>query len=387
MPVRWRVWSVALVVGIAGGVGIGAATQTSSQAAATIPHVPQIPNPRLDRGTRLNAVAPAFTLTDQFGKKVSLSSFRGKVVVVSFNDPECTTICPLTTTALLEAKKKLGPAAADVQLLGIGANPEATQVKWVRDYSQAHGMLHKWRFLTGSLPRLRRVWSAYGIAAAVVQGEIDHTPATFVVDPHGRETRLFLSQMSYSSVPQLAEVLARGIAAALPGHPRVRNTTSLAPLKLIGPHRAVPLAGFTGAGKTTWLGPHSGAHLLLFFNTWEQEVMNLRADLKQLNRYAATKSGVPLVAIDEATVESSKTALHDFFFPRSGSDPLSLDYAVVVDSDGRVADGYGVQDSPWLTLVSGSGKILWSYDVAAKGWPSTTRLVNHVHAALAHARG
>ncbi len=88
------------------------------------------PEPAISiRGTRLNTVAPAFTLTDQFGKKVSLRVFRGKVVVLSFNDPECTTICPLTTTAMLEAKKLLGPAAANVQLLGVGANPEATGVK------------------------------------------------------------------------------------------------------------------------------------------------------------------------------------------------------------------------------------------------------------------
>ena len=47
-----------------------------------------------------------------------------------------------------------------------------------------------------------------------------------------------------------------------------------------------------------------------------------------------------------------------------------------------------MQDSPWLTLVSGSGKILWRYDFRAKGWPSLHRLVSRVHAALlAHAPG
>jgi cytochrome oxidase Cu insertion factor (SCO1/SenC/PrrC family) len=387
MRVRWLVWSAALIVGIGVGVGIGFARQAPADTPQGIPAAQAIPNPRLDRGTTLNVVAPAFTLTDQFGKKVSLRSYRGKVVVVSFNDPVCTTICPLTTTALLEAKKKLGAAAANVELLGISANPEKTQVKWVRDYSRAHGMLHKWRFLTGSLPQLKRVWQAYGIAAAVVQGAIDHTPATFVIDPQGRERRLFLTNMSYSSVPQLADVMARGIAASLPGHPRVGNTTSLAPMKLIGPHQQIPLAGFTGAGRTTWLGPHSGAHLLLFFNTWEQEVTNLHADLEHLNGYAPRKAGADLIAIDEANVEPSMTALHDFFYPRSGPRPRLLDYAIVVDRDGRVADGYGVKDSPWLTLVSAKGKILWSYDVAEKGWPSTTWLVNHVHAALARARG
>jgi cytochrome oxidase Cu insertion factor (SCO1/SenC/PrrC family) len=382
MPVRWLAWSAALVAGVAGGVGIGIARHAPAETPQGIPVAqPTIHNPRLDHGSPLNTVAPSFTLTDQFGKTASLRSFRGKVVVISFNDPECTTICPLTTTAMLEAKKRLGSAAADVQLLGIAANPVATQVKWVRAYSQAHGMLHKWRFLTGSLPELKRVWNAYGIGAAVVQGTIDHTPATFVVDPQGRETRLFISEMSYSSVPQLAEVMARGIAADLPGHPRIGRSVSLGPIPLIGPRKRVALPRAVGGG-TVALGPGHGPQLLLFFDTWEKEVSNLSADLAGLNGYAALDSVAPLVAVDEANVEPSVNALPDFL---RGIPALS--YPVAIDRDGRVADGYGVQDSPWLTLVSGSGRILWQYDVAVKGWPSTTQLVNRVHAALAHARG
>src|SRR6516164_3136172 len=127
MRMRWLAWSAALVAGMAGGIGIAAARQAPAEAPQGIPEAQTIANPRLDPGTRLNTIAPAFTLTDQFGRKVSLSSFRGKVVVLSFNDPQCTTICPLTTTAMLHAKQLLGPAAANVELLGIGANPEKTE--------------------------------------------------------------------------------------------------------------------------------------------------------------------------------------------------------------------------------------------------------------------
>ena len=42
----------------------------------------------------------------------------------------------------------------------------------------------------------------------------------------------------------------------------------------------------------------------------------------------------------------------------------SLDYPVGLDTNGRVADGYQVQDQPWFTLTSASGKIVWSHD----GW-------------------
>src|SRR6478752_5613608 len=162
---HWTVLGLSLALGAGIGAAIAIARSSSTDPAARVADtlMPTTMNRNLDPGSPLSATAPGFTLTDQFGKRISLRSLRGKVVVVSFNDPECTTICPLTTTALLHAKKLLGPAASQVELVGIGANPEATQVKWVRDYSQAHGMLHKWRFLTGSLSQLKRVWRAYGI--------------------------------------------------------------------------------------------------------------------------------------------------------------------------------------------------------------------------------
>ena len=291
----------ALAVGLAIGAIVSLARSSASPAIpASATQTPAMANPNLDPGAPLSAVAPDFTLTDQFTRRVSLRSLRGKVVVLAFNDPLCTTICPLTTTALLEAKKLLGPAGSQVELLGIGANPDATQVKWVRSYSEAHGMLHKWRFLTGSLPQLKRVWRAYGIEAAVVNGMVDHTPATFVIGPNGRESRLFETAMAYTSVNQLGYELAQSISALLPGHPRLHGTVSLAEPTLYGPKRPVTLP--RAGGGIVRLGPGSGAHLVLFFDSWETEVTDLSKQLVALNRYqaAAKRKGLPpLVAIDE----------------------------------------------------------------------------------------
>ena len=100
---------------------------------------------------------------------MSLWSFRGKVVIVAFNDSECTTICPLTTTAMVDARAMLGPADSRVQLLGIHANPTATSIADVRAYSEAHGMVHQWHFLTGSPAELKQVWKAYKIEVAIEQ--------------------------------------------------------------------------------------------------------------------------------------------------------------------------------------------------------------------------
>jgi cytochrome oxidase Cu insertion factor (SCO1/SenC/PrrC family)/thiol-disulfide isomerase/thioredoxin len=369
---------IAAVVAAAAGGAIAAvlSSHSSSPAGAAMK------NPTLDPGTPLHGAAPSFTLTDQFGKRISLRSYRGKVVLLAFNDPVCTTICPLTTTAMVEAKRLLGAAASRVQLLGVGANPTATQLKWVRAYSRTHEMEHQWHFLTGSLSQLRHVWKAYGIEARVLRGEIDHTPALYVIDQRGRLSRLYLTQMAYASVDQLAQELARNASNLLPGHPRVHAITSYAQVPVTDPGTPVTLP--RAGGGTVHLGPGNAPRLVLFFDTWDSEVTNLAAQLEALNRYqaAAGHGRLPqLVAVDEGTVEPSPRALENFL--RHLGRPLS--YPVAIDRTGRVADGYRVQDEPWLELLSPAGEFLWYHDVSVAGWPSVPELVKRVRYAVTHA--
>jgi len=183
--------------------------------------------------------------------------------------------------------------------------------------------------------------------------------------------------MAYSSVNQFVYELAQSIAALLPAHPHLSGTQSLAEPVLHGPRDPVtlPLAG----GGSVRLGPGSGAHLVLFFDTWETEVTHLGAQLEALNRYQATarREGLPpLVAIDEGGVEASPQALPRFLHGL----PHPLSYPVAIDRNGSVADGYRVQDSPWLTLVSRSGEFRFYEDLAVKGWPTLRQLRRQVRA-------
>ncbi len=132
------------------------------------------------------------------------------------------------------------------------------------------------------------------------------------------------------------------------------------------------------------LGPGAAPRLYLFFDTWVTETSDLGAQLESLDRYQALARarGLPLLtAVDEGSVEPSPAALPRLL--HTLRHPLS--FPVAVDRTGGVADGYRVEDEPWLALVSGKGRFLWYYDVSALGWPSTKALVTHVRAALAHA--
>src|SRR5213592_4443193 len=119
-------WLAVAALLIAGVAAVGILTRPSPGASSPSGLVA---NFSLDPGTPLSLPAPDFTLIDEFGRRVSLHSSRGRVVILGFSDSQCTTICPLTTTAMLDAKRMLGPAGSQVQLLGINANPAATSIR------------------------------------------------------------------------------------------------------------------------------------------------------------------------------------------------------------------------------------------------------------------
>src|ERR1700760_4171126 len=135
--------SAVVLLGVLGGlpglVACSSGTPSGSQAASSSssgPNSAAMDNPNLDLGSSLGGKqAPGFRLRNQFGQPMSLSQFRGKVVMLAFEDSECTTVCPLTTQSMLQAKQLLGPAGNQVQLLGVDPNPDATSTAGVLSYS------------------------------------------------------------------------------------------------------------------------------------------------------------------------------------------------------------------------------------------------------------
>ena len=365
--------AVAAALAVAGCSSSGSqapASQGPAPSQANSANAAALENPNLDLGTSLgDKPAPDFKLVNQFGQPMSLSQFRGKVVMLAFEDSECTTICPLTTQSMVLAKELLGKAGNSVQLLGVDANPDAIDVSNVRDYSRVHNMTNQWDFLTGSLAQLKSVWKSYNIAVQIESGEIDHTPALYMIDQQGRLQKVYLTQMAYSGVTQAAQVLATDMASLLPGHPKLSSLQSLGAISAQTPSATVtlptaaPAAGGTGASaaSTVTLGPGQ-PRLVVFFATWLTETSDLKSELMNLNAYAKAAAGkhLPaLTAIDETVTEPSPTAVNSYLHQLG---PLS--YPVALDETGRVADGYGVQDQPWLALVNKAGKITWQHD----GW-------------------
>src|SRR5205085_4308453 len=149
--------------------------------------------------------APDFSLIDQFGHPITLSSLRGREVVLAFIDSRCRTLCPLTAEIMYDARVRLGSSAASrVELVAINANPAATSVATVQAWSINHGMLHQWLFLTGTAQQLQSVYRLYHVYAQVdSSGQDVHDPATFIIDPQGRE-RLYYETLDSNSKSDLS---------------------------------------------------------------------------------------------------------------------------------------------------------------------------------------
>jgi cytochrome oxidase Cu insertion factor (SCO1/SenC/PrrC family) len=381
---RWQLTTAVLAAGtvaVATAIaGCGAVTGAggradAAQAASAANQRAAAANPDLDPGTSLHGIpAPDFRLVNQFGQSMSLSAFRGKVVILAFTDSECTTVCPLTSESMLAAKQLLGRAGDQVQLIGVDANPAATKVSDVLAYSRAHEMVNQWDFLTGSDQQLAAVWKAYDIYVQIEKGQVDHTPAVYIIDTRGREQKLYLTTMAYASIPQAAQIMAQEASSLLPSHPALASVRSLAYISGLSPKTSVRLATWPSGSLS--LGPGQ-PHLVMFFATWLDETSDLRARLLALSQYqrAAASARLPsLVAVDEEASESSPTAVRGYL----AGIGKPLGYPVAFDPTGRLADGYGVQDQPWFVLTSAAGKILWKHD----GWLSVQQLTATVRAAI-----
>ena len=77
-------------------------------------------------GAALPAGAPArdFTLTDQYGRRVSLASYRGQVVVLTFLYPTCGAPCILIADQIRGALEEL---PRPVPVLIVSADPGRTR--------------------------------------------------------------------------------------------------------------------------------------------------------------------------------------------------------------------------------------------------------------------
>jgi protein SCO1/2 len=109
-------------------------------------------------------LAPDFSLRASDGSELKLSGYRGKVVLLSFGYTSCTEVCPVTLAILAAARKQLGTAASQVQVIYVTVDPERDNAQRMRKFLGAFDP----SFVggTGSPQQLAAVRSDYGITVS-----------------------------------------------------------------------------------------------------------------------------------------------------------------------------------------------------------------------------
>jgi cytochrome oxidase Cu insertion factor (SCO1/SenC/PrrC family) len=130
--------------------------------------------------------APDFMLRDYRGKTVRMRALRGRVVLLSFVDSKCKEKCPIVTSVMAAALRRLSrEQRAEVVPLLMSVNPLIDTPTSIRRFLMRRRALSL-DYLVGSVRHMRPIWKAYGVVAAVDTGNADvHSSDVRVFDRHG----------------------------------------------------------------------------------------------------------------------------------------------------------------------------------------------------------
>jgi len=167
--------------------------------------------PHVFHGMVIQSPEPAFnfTLTAQSGRRIQLSDFRGKVVLLYFGYTSCPDVCPTTLAKVARALELLGPKAERVQPIMISVDPERDTVEQLALYMPHFGPT--FLGLTGTPEEIAAVATAFGIYYQKRESDsaagylVDHTATVTVIDPKGYVRLVFPFE---TTAQEMAEDLA-----------------------------------------------------------------------------------------------------------------------------------------------------------------------------------
>jgi protein SCO1/2 len=114
---------------------------------------------------------PEFAIPASSGAIVSSRELRGKVVLVTFLDSQCTEACPIIASQIARALDSLEAAErAALAPLAISTDPGEDTPAAVRDFLRKNRAEGRLRYLVAPVGQLRPVWDAFQIAASFDTG-------------------------------------------------------------------------------------------------------------------------------------------------------------------------------------------------------------------------
>jgi protein SCO1 len=172
--------------------------------------------PLLEAGSLL----PEYTLTNELGRVIRLSEFRGQVLAFTFIFTRCPypDFCPRMTDLFARAQKHLAgeaDAPKNVRFLSISFDPEHDTPELLRAYAERHNYdPSRWTLATGAWEQLEPLTGHFGLIFGrdVPPEKMEHNLRTVVVRPSGK-IQAILPSNEWQSEDLIREIRA---AAAEP---------------------------------------------------------------------------------------------------------------------------------------------------------------------------
>jgi protein SCO1/2 len=117
---------------------------------------------------------PLFALDDFDGSLVRSGDLYGKVLVLTFLDTKCEEACPIiagevaAAWRLLSAEERRRAVA-----IAISTDPRDDTPASIRAFLRRHRALGTFRYLTGPVPDMKRLWRSFQILSSLESGDAD----------------------------------------------------------------------------------------------------------------------------------------------------------------------------------------------------------------------
>jgi protein SCO1/2 len=119
--------------------------------------------------------APDFTVLGSDGTALTLSRYRGKIVLLGFGYTSCPNVCPVTLTVLATAHRKLGVLGSQVQVIYLTVDPERDSAERLKQYLASFDPTFVGG--TGTALQMAAVRKSYGVTAEKVGTGRDYAVA------------------------------------------------------------------------------------------------------------------------------------------------------------------------------------------------------------------
>ncbi len=178
-----RAQALIAIAAVTAGLGVGAVLALTMHRSAVAAPVAITPSTNVIGAPLTRQPTPALTdLTDQTGKAISLTAYKGQVVLVAFMDPLCVDLCPVLGRDIVAVEQALPKAIKPVLLIvSVTSGRSAADVQAFIKTNLSTQWNPGWHWLIGPTDAaLKLTWLAWGEPL-----EPPKTNYLDVIDPQG----------------------------------------------------------------------------------------------------------------------------------------------------------------------------------------------------------